>query len=418
MSPRKLANDCFALPPGVNWTPVDEALARLKDAMRCVVGVEKIATNDSLGRILAAAPIAQRSNPPYANSAVDGYGFAAASLPKAGDVQLPLIQGRAAAGVPFDQAVPAGFAIRILTGAMLPMGVDTVLLQEDATITDEVLQFAPGLKPFANARPAGEDMKTGDPALPAGHILRAPDIALLIALGCDQISVYQPLRVGVLSTGDEIVPAGTLPQEHQIYDANRPMLISLIRQWGMVPVDLGHAGDSADAVKKCLNDGAARADAIVTTGGASAGDEDHMSAVLRAAHALKTWRIAVKPGRPLALANWSGVPVFGLPGNPVAAFVCALIFMRPALCEMSGNGWQVPRRYLLPAAFSKNKKPGRREFLRARLSDNGVEVFASEGSGRISGISWADGLVELPDEAMQVSPGTPVTYMPYASFGL
>jgi molybdopterin molybdotransferase len=196
------------------------------------------------------------------------------------------------------------------------------------------------------------------------------------------------------------------------------MLCSILWRWGMHVVDMGIVPDDAASVRAALDRAAERADVIITSGGASAGDEDHMSAVLRASGGMALWRIAVKPGRPLALGVWGGVPVFGLPGNPVAAFVCTLIFARPALLQLAGAGFQSPQALHLPAAFSKSKKAGRREYLRARLRDGAVEVFASEGSGRVSGLSWAEGLVELPDAAAEISPGQTICFLPYASFGL
>jgi molybdopterin molybdotransferase len=316
--------------------------------------------------------------------------------------------------------VPQGHAIRILTGAILPAGVDTVVLEEDCATDGLQLVFDGPVKPGANTRRAGEDMQEGQMALPAGHILRAPDLALLTALGIGAVDVRKPLRVGVLSTGDELLtdPAAQAAP-HQIFDANRPMLLSLAARWGHTPVDLGHMPDDTDAIRQALMQGATQADVVLTSGGASAGDEDHVSRLLRTEGNLSSWRIAVKPGRPLALAMWQGVPVFGLPGNPVAALVCALIFARPALSLMAGSGWIAPAAFTVPAAFSKDKKAGRREYLRARLNEQGeAEVFASEGSGRISGLSWASGLVELPDEAAQIRPGSPVRYIPYASFGM
>ncbi|CAN0550006.1 unnamed protein product, partial [Laminaria digitata] len=221
---------------------------------------------------------------------------------------------------------------------------------------------------------------------------------------------------GVLSTGDEVVPAGSPAAPGQIFDANRPMLLSLIARFGHVPVDLGHAPDNRDTLRARLD--SADADAILTSGGASAGDEDHVSALLRESGALNAWRIALKPGRPLALGMWQGKPVFGLPGNPVAAFVCALVFARPALRLLAGADWSEPTGFDVPAAFAKNKKPGRREYLRARIREGRAEVFKSEGSGRISGLSWAEGLVELPEGAATITPGTPVRYIPFGSFGL
>ncbi|TDL88073.1 molybdopterin-binding protein [Meridianimarinicoccus aquatilis] len=416
--PPRLADDCFALPQGVTWTPVDEALALLKARLRPVVQSGQCPVNDALGRVLAQDATAVRSNPPGANSAVDGYGFAAVSTGTGRQV-LPLVAGRAAAGAPYPHTVPPGFAVRILTGALVPDGVDTVVLQEDVAVADGQIAFDGPIKPGANTRRAGEDVKEGAVALPLGRVLTPADLALLSALGLSHIPVFDRLRVGVLSTGDELVPAGQTAGPDRTYDANRPMLLALAGRWGHAAVDLGHVGDDRAALRKVLDAAASQVDVILTSGGASAGDEDHVSALLSEAGALQSWRIAVKPGRPLALGLWDGVPVVGLPGNPVAAFVCALVFARPAMARLSGAGWTTPQGYTVPAAFSKRKKPGRREYLRARLSaDGAAEVFASEGSGRISGLSWAEGLVELEDGARDIAPGDPVRYFPFGSFGL
>jgi molybdopterin molybdotransferase len=417
--PPKLKDDCFALPQGIDWTPVDNALARLADRLTPVVGRETVPLAAALGRVLAADAVAVRSNPPAPNAAVDGYGFAAEGIGE-GAVTLPLVPGRAAAGAPFAGAVPEGRAVRILTGAILPEGVDTVVLDEDTATDGARVAFTGPVKRRSNTRKAGEDVAAGAVALPAGHRLRPPDLALLAAVGLPRVEVFARLRVGVLSTGDEIAPepAADLPP-HRIPDANRPMLLGLAGAWGHAPVDLGHAPDDRAALADRLDRGAAAADAIFTSGGASAGDEDHVSALLRERGALATWRIAVKPGRPLALGLWRGVPVFGLPGNPVAAFVCALIFGWPALSALSGAGWRMPQGFTVPAAFAKNKKAGRREYLRARLNaDGAAEVFASEGSGRISSLSWATGLVEIGDGARTIRPGDPVRFLPYGSWGL
>ena len=408
-----------AMPRGVAWVPVDEALARLRGTLRPVAPATTVPLAEAAGRILAEDVRALRSNPPHANAAVDGYGFAHAAN-GSGPQRLPLVDGRAAAGRPFPDTVPLGAAIRILTGAMLPKGVDTVILEEETVVGDGYVAFSGPVKARANTRRAGEDVEAGAIALPAGHRLRPPDLALLTALGHADLPVRARLKVGVLSTGDEIVAqAGTPAEPHQIWDANRPMLLALAAGWGHEPVDLGAVGDDPDAIAAALDDGAARADAILVSGGASAGDEDHVSALLRARGRLVSWRIAMKPGRPLALAAWNGAAVFGLPGNPVAAFVCALVFARPALSLMAGGRWLEPEGIVVPAAFAKTKKAGRREYLRARLDVNGrAEVFPSEGSGRISGLAWATGLVELPDEAMAVEPGTPVRFLSYAALGV
>ncbi len=419
MKPPPLKNNCFAMPPGVDWKPVDAALDRLRDGLSVVVGSGDVPLAQAGGRVLGADAVALRSNPPYANSAVDGFGFSFAHLRDSEIVELPLCAGRAAAGAPFTGAVPAGCAIRILTGAALPEGVDTVVLEEDTTQEGERIAFRRGLKKGANSRKAGEDFSAGDVILAKGRKLGSPDLALAAAAGLSVLPVCDRLRVGVLSTGEEIVPVGAPVAGHQIFDANRPMLLDMIRQWGFEPVDLGHVGDDRGLLRRTLNSAAPRVDAILTSGGASAGDEDHVSAILAAEGNLQTWRIAVKPGRPLALALWQGVPVFGLPGNPVAAFVCTLVFGYPAFCRMSGQDWPERRGFDVPAGFTKSKKAGRREFLRARINRDGqAEAFKSEGSGRISGLSWATGLVELPDTEAEISVGDPVRFLPYSGFGL
>jgi len=417
LHPPALKDDCFALPPGVDWTPVPEALARLRDILHPVVGTETVPLPAASGRVLAEDTRALRANPPNPNAAVDGYGFAHAATGDGPQV-LPLVRGRAAAGLRYDGTVPTGHAIRILTGAALPEGVDTVVLEEDCRSDARHVAFNGPVKPGANTRKAGEDVAEGDVMLPAGHRLRAPDLALLAATGHGAVPVHRRLKVAVISTGDELREAGDSADAGQIYDANRPMLTAILRGWGHQVIDLGRQPDDAGAIREALNKGA-KADAILTSGGASAGDEDHISRLLREEGRLSNWRIALKPGRPLALAQWRGVPVFGLPGNPVAALVCTLIFARPALSLLSGAGWQEPLRMQVPAGFAKSKKHGRAEYPRARIGADGrVELFKSEGSGRISGLSWAGGLLELPYEAQEIAPGDPVTFLPYAGFGL
>ncbi|MEK6216597.1 MAG: molybdopterin-binding protein [Boseongicola sp.] len=414
LKPPRLKNDCFALPPGIEWTPVDAALGRLRERLSPVVTAET--TVPKAGRILAKDALARRANPPAANSAVDGYGFAHATT-GSGDQVLALVDDRAAAGAQFKGTVPKGQAIRILTGAILPDGVDTVVLEEDVTASGDQIAFEGPVKPGANARKAGEDIGAGDVALSAGKRLGPPELALLAASGVTQVDVFRPLRVGVLSTGDELVASGATEDAARTYDANRPMLLALLAEWRMQPVDLGHVGDDRAALAACLDDAAGRTDAILTSGGASAGEEDHISALLSETGSLQDWRIALKPGRPVALGVWGGVPVFGLPGNPVAALVCSQIFARPALGLLGGEPWREPQAFMVPAAFEKTKKPGRREYLRARINaDGAAEVFASEGSGRISGRAWADGLVERGDGAMDIRTGDPVKFLPYASF--
>lgn len=414
--PMPLRNDCFALPPGVNWTPVDAALADLRSRLMPVVAVETMPVARALDRVLARDVSAARSNPPLPNTAVDGYGFAGGRTE--GPHRLPLVAAQAAAGLRLETAVPEGSAVRILTGAALPEGVDTVVLQEDVEVADGAIRFTGPIKAGANTRVAGEDVKAGEMVVTRGRRLTPADLAILSAVGATAVQTYAPLRVGVLSTGDELVEAGQAASPGQIYDANRPMLMGLIQKLGHVPVDLGQVGDDRAALGDRLDAAAAQTDVILTSGGASAGDADHVSALLNEAGAMALWRIAIKPGRPLALGLWKDTPVFGLPGNPVAAMVCTLVFGAPALAQMAGAEWAEPQGFDLPAAFEKRKKPGRREYLRARVRDGRVEAFASEGSGRISGLAWAEGLVELPDGALHVQPGDPVRYIPWGGFGL
>lgn len=415
----RLRDDCFALPSGVSWTPVDTALGLLRERLSCVTGTEDVPVAASRGRILARPVIAARTNPPADNAAVDGYAFAWSSVDGHDEVNLPLEPGRAAAGHPFAGTLPDGHAVRILTGAELPSGTDTVVLQEDAQVGAGRVRFHVPKGARSNARGAGEDVRTGDVILPAGLRIGPAEIARLVSGGVTEVAARKRLRVAVLSTGDELLPPDTAPEAVGIMDANRPMLASVIASLDYETVDLGLQPDNPDLIRTALDRGAAEADAILTTGGASAGDEDHISRLLREEGKVTTWRIAVKPGRPLALGLWKGTPVFGLPGNPVAAFVTALIFARPALGQLAGRGWIEPQGFTVPAAFEKSKKAGRREYLRARMSVEGAaEVFRSEGSGLIGGLSWADGLVELPDESAEIALGSPVRYLPYSSFGL
>ncbi len=416
LQPPPLRNDCFAMPQGAHWTPVDEALAHLKAQLSVVTGVETRPVAKAAGLFLAEDVRAARSHPPAPNSAVDGYGFAGPA--PEGVNQLPLVAGRAAAGRPYDHVVPAGHAIRILTGANLPDGVDTVILQEDVTATDAQIAFHGPLKKGANARDAGEDMVAGEVIMHAGRRLTPADLATMTAAGVGQIKVCKPLRVGILSTGDELREPGDAAGPGQIFDANRPMLCAVAKAWGYDVVDLGRAPDDRPKLRAILDDAAGRCDVILTSGGASAGDEDHMSALLDGTGTFALWRMAIKPGRPLALGLWQKTPVFGLPGNPVAAMVCALIFARPALRVLAGGDWVEPQGFMVPAGFTKSKKEGRREYLRARIEDGRVAIFPSEGSGRVSGLSWAAGLVELGDAAQQITPGDPVHFIPFSSFDI
>ena len=416
IEPPELLDDCFALPPGVDWVPVPDVFELLQKAMGVRVKTETAALAKANGRFLAEPLVAERASPPFANSAIDGYGFAGYQSADAGPVYLRLLEGRAAAGYPFDQRVSEGCAVRILTGAVLPDGVDTVVLQEDVNTDGMQIAFHGPLKIGKNTRLGGEDIKVGQVLFDKGHLLCPTDLAVLASVGISELNVFAPLRVGVLSTGDELWEPGLEIKKGEIYDANRHMLLSQVETIGCPTVDFGIVADDAPALRSLLDEASVNCDVLLTTGGASAGDEDHMSALLRSEGSLSMWRVAVKPGRPMAMGLWKGLPVFGLPGNPVAAFVCTLVFAQPALRQLAGGHWRRAEGYMVPAAFSKSKKPGRYEYLRARLVDGRAEVFSSEGSGRIMGLSWAEGLVELDEKARNIEPEDLVRFIPYASF--
>ena len=415
-----LEQDCFALPPGVDWVPVDAALAQLRSRLRSVVeGQNLVPVAQAAGRVLADDAKAMRASPPLPNTAVDGYGFAAPQIEAGQSLSFDLLDGHAGPGAPFKGVVRAGQAVRVLTGGPLPAGVQTVAWQEHVRRQGGRLHVNGPLKSGENTRKAGEDLMAGDVILPQGRVLAPQDLALLTSGGLGHVPVRPILRVGVLSTGNELTKAAPEPDAAQIFDANRPMLLSMVRAWGYEAVDLGICADDRFLISKTLSAATDQVDVLITSGGASAGDEDFLADVLAELGKLHSWRIAIKPGRPLAMGQIGPMAVFGLPGNPVAAFVCALLFARPALAVLSGADWPQPQGFMVPAGFSKSKKAGRREYLRARMDADGhVQRFQSEGSGRVSGLSWADGLVELPDQAMAVSPGDMVRFLPYGSFGL
>ncbi|MEL6317882.1 MAG: molybdopterin molybdotransferase MoeA [Pseudomonadota bacterium] len=428
--PRRPANDCFALPPGVDWIEVGDAQARLRAATPPpVCAVETTSLDASVGRVLAADAIARRAHPAADNSAVDGYAFAHPGGPGGAEIRLPLVAGRAAAGAAFAGEAPPGAAVRIFTGAPMPAGTDTVALQEDARVEagpdGPVVALTLPARPGANRRRMGENLAVGGVALPAGRRLGPAELAQAASAGLDRLRTRAPLRVAVLSTGDEIVSPGAADpnRPEQVIDANRPMLLQLLREMGCAPVDLGVAPDDRGALEAKLAEGARAADAVVASGGASGGDEDHMARALNAAAQARggfhLWRVAMKPGRPLALGTWEGRPVFGLPGNPIAAFVCFLLFARPALLALAGAPWPEPRPLAVPSGFAHAKKPGRREFLRVRLGPDGrLEKFRSEGSGLIESLIWSDGLADLAHDAGPVAPGDPVAYLPYPLLGV
>ena len=408
-----LADDCFSGFAASGLVSVDDALERLRASVHRVVEAEDCPLSALAGRILAVDVVSPISNPPQDNAAVDGYAFASESVQP-----LMRISGRSAAGQPFAGTVPPGYAIRVLTGAVIPNGCDTVAMQEHCVLEGDQVSLDRTVAPGANVRRSGEDLAAGDLVLPAGTRINSAAVALLASAGIDSAQVYRRLRVGVLSTGDELATPGYALAQGQLYDTNGPMLRALVQQWGYQFVDLGWVPDDAHAVQAAFDRATTQCDVILTSGGVSIGDEDHVSRYLSESGQLTSWRLALKPGKPLALAMVNSVPVVGLPGNPVAAWVGALRFAAPMMSVLAGCGWFSPAALNLPAGFSKTKKAGRTEYLRARIRDGRVEVFPSESSARVTGLAWSEGLVELGHDSQHIEPGDAVRYLPYASFGL
>jgi molybdopterin molybdotransferase len=420
----KLLDDCFL--HDKQRLRHGEALAILKGRIRPVVATESVPLAEAEGRILAAAATAARPVPAHTNAAVDGYSFAAADYDRAMGSEL-VVEGRAAAGHPLARTPARRAAARIFTGAAMPEGHDTVVMQEDAparTADGRTLVAIPaGLKPGANVRKAGEDVKAGETVLAAGAVLRPQDLAALASLGIGAPSCFQRLKVAIVSTGDEVVRAGEALAAGQVYDANAPMLAALVRSAGAEPTDLGVFPDSLEAVQRRLAQAARDFDVVVTSGGASRGEEDHMVAALDRLGKRHMWQLAIKPGRPMSFGQIGDTVVLGLPGNPVAVFVCFLLYVWPLLRRMGGAEWPEPRRYKLPALFAfQGRKTGRREFWRGMLKETprglAVDKFARDGSGLISGLRAADGLIDIPEEKGDVQPGDPVAFIPLTEFGI
>jgi molybdopterin molybdotransferase len=411
----QLSDDCFAFGEGL--LAIDAALALVDERIRPVVGPESIPLTEALGRILAADIVAPFDLPPHDNSAVDGYAVYFADLVPDRETLLP-VGGRAAAGHPLDRPARRGEAIRIFTGAPMPEGPDTVMMQEDCVAEDGWVRLKPGIRQGANRRSAGEDVMRGTLALAAGRRLGAADLGLAAALGHTQLPVFRRLRVALLSTGDEVREPGTALPPGAIYDANRFMLRALLERLGCLVSDLGIASDREAALAEALSGAAAGHDLIVTSGGVSTGEEDHVKAALGRAGSLYFWRLAIKPGRPMALGQVRGTPLVGLPGNPVAAAVTFIALARHLVLRLAGATLPPPPPIPVKAAFAYRKKPGRREYLRVSLKRDGAsliaEKFPRDGAGILSSIVFSDGLVILDEGKSTVAPGDTVDFLPFS----
>jgi molybdopterin molybdotransferase len=413
----QLSDDCFAF--GGPMLSVDEAVGIIAAKVTAVQEMEAVPLVAADGRILARDVAAPLPLPPFTNSAVDGYAVHGGDLPRKNEKAFP-VKGRAQAGAAAQAAKP-GEAVRIFTGAPMPENTDTVFMQEDVRLDERGQVVLPaGLKAGANVRPAGEDIPQGHVALKAGQRLRPQDVALAAAFGLTQFDVVRRIRVAVFSTGDELASPGTQRAAAQLFDSNRFMLIAMLRRLGCEVSDLGILRDQRGPLAAALKRVAGAHDLILTTGGVSTGEEDHVKAGVESVGRLVLWRMAIKPGRPVAMGIIAGTPFIGLPGNPVASFVTFVHVVRPVVFALSGATPAPLVPMPVRAAFSYRKKSGRREYVRVALrmaTDGGLEAvkFPREGAGLLSSLVDTDGLVELAESVTTVEPGETVGFLGYAN---
>jgi molybdopterin molybdotransferase len=412
----QLTDDCFAFGPAP--LSVEAATALIATRVAPLPGEERIGLVAARGRVLARDVPAPIPLPPFANSAVDGYAFRHADCDGAAMVTPLRLGGRLAAGQAASGTLPPRVALRIFTGAPMPPGADTVLMQEDARIEDGAVLVPHGLARGANARPAGEDVAQGALALPAGRRLRASEIGLAAALGLAALPVRPLLRVGVFSTGNELAAPGSALGSAQTHDSNRFALLALLAGLPVVATDLGILPDDAAATRAALVAAAGGHDLLLTSGGVSMGEEDHVRTAIEAAGRLVFWKLAVKPGRPAAMGVVGGTPVIGLPGNPVAMLVNFLLLARPLALRLAGAAAEPLPRFPARADFLRHKKPGRREYLRVRLAagEDGMPVARlsdRDGAGVLSTLVASDAFAELPEAMTIVEPGALLQVLPF-----
>lgn len=415
---RKLVDDCFVHDD--QRMRHDDVLALLAERLAPVTAIERVSVMQAGARIAAADVAAAEAIPRSDNAAVDGFAFEHNGY-LARDGRLDMT-GTLAAGDRPARTVRSGACVQIFTGAAMPEGADTVVMQEDCTMTsDGVICVPPGLKKGANRRRRGEDFIPGDKIIKQDRFLRAQDLAALAAHGHAQVLVRKKLGIGILSTGNEIIEPGRPAGPAQVHDANRPMLMALARSPSTNVTDLGHVPDDPSMIEQCLTEAAAQLDLIITTGGASRGGEDHMLDIIDTIGRRHVWQIAIKPGRPMMFGQIDDTVIMGLPGNPVAVLVCFALYATAVIAHLAGAHWTQPVALKLPAAFDiARKKPGRREFARGwtALDDTTgtlqAHKFARDGSGLISGLQAATGLIDLHEDATRVERGDRVAFLPFS----
>jgi molybdopterin molybdotransferase len=412
----QLSDDCFAF--GGALMSVEEALSLMAARVPALSEYETVPLAEADGRVLAADVPALLPLPPFFNSAVDGYAVRHRDLADAGPTRLT-VAGRVAAGMDAAAADVQGQAIRVFTGAPMPAGADTVFMQEDVEVSGPAVLLPAGLKAGSNCRPAGEDLPQGARALVRGTRLGPAELALAAAAGHGALPVLRRPRVALFSTGDELAEPGQPLAAAAIPDANRIMLLSLLRRHGATVSDLGIVRDRADVLAERLREASRDHDLILTSGGVSTGEEDHVKAAVERVGTLTFWRLGIKPGRPVAMGTVGGAAFMGLPGNPVAVFVTFAYVARPLLALLAGTPARPPRPLPVRAGFSYAKKQGRREYVRVRLGTgaDGLPVahkHPRDGAGVITSLTECDGLVELAEERTRLSAGEMV---PFHDFG-
>lgn len=413
----QLGKDVFSI--GDSLLSLEEAVDLVLARVPAIAAVEAVALVAAQGRVLAAPLAAPLDLPPFNNSAVDGYAVRFADLARDGETHLP-IAARITAGHALERTPTEAVALRIFTGAPVPAGFDTIFMQEDCKpLDDRKVVLPPGLKPGANLRPRGEDIAKNSIALPAGRRLMPEDIGLAAALGLAELRVRRKLKAAVFSTGDEIVSPGAPLPAGAVYDANRYLLTALLQRQGVEVADLGILPDNRGATSKALAAAAGAYDFVVTSGGVSMGEEDHVKAAIEAQGALAFWKLAIKPGRPVAMGLLAGTPFIGLPGNPVAVFVSFAALVRPLVAALNGSPPEPLHRQMVAADFAFKKKPGRREFLRATLAGDAsgktvAHLYAQQGSAALTSLTRTQGLVELHESLTEVKEGDPVPFIDYA----
>jgi molybdopterin molybdotransferase len=419
----QLTDDCFAFSGPL--LPIDEVERILRERVMPVAEIETVPLALAYGRVMARDISAPIDLPPFDNSAVDGYAVRAADLDRKAETRLAVTE-RVTAGRAPTRTLAPGAAVRIFTGAPMPGGADTVFMQEDVRREGEAVLVPPGLEAGANRRLAGEDVRAGAVVLPAGRRLHAQHVALAAAVGLTQLPVRRRVRVAVLSTGDEIVEPGTSRPGAALFDANRFLLAGLLVGLGAQSTDLGIVPDDPQLLARAIAAAAQEHDLVLTSGGVSTGEADHVRSAVESIGRLVFWRVAVKPGRPVAMGVIRGArpeasaAFVGLPGNPVAVFVTFARVVRPLLARLAGA--EATPLIALPvrATFAHRKKKGRREYVRVALRrgpDGVIEAVrhAQEGAGIITSLTETDGLVELLEDTTKIEPGASVGFLSYAA---